>query len=184
MGPTAQDQFRTVVAPHMDVLFRVAYRLLRNTPDAQDLVQDTCAAACGRIDEVARTDSPLRWLLTVLHNRFIDGQRRQRRSPIVAADEADGVDQLASRDFDPAELAQQYQDEHALEKAFLKLSDTQRTLLSLRAEGYDLPDIESITGINRKVLSARLNRARVSLAQRLMEQKSEALNIRRIGRTS
>lgn len=184
MPESSKTQFNALIRPHLETLYRVACRLVRNPADAQDLVQDTCAAACGRIDEVARTDSPLRWLLTVLHNRFIDGQRRQRRSPIVAADEADGVDQLASRDFDPAELAQQYQDEHALEKAFLKLSDTQRTLLSLRAEGYDLPDIESITGINRKVLSARLNRARVSLAQRLMEQKSEALNIRRIGRTS
>ena len=158
MGPPAQDQFRTVVAPHMEVLFRVAYRLLRNTPDAQDLVQDTCAAACGRIQEVAKADSPLRWLLTVLHNRFIDGHRRHRRSPIVAVDEADGIDQQASRDFDPAELAQQFQDELVLEQAFLKLSDTQRTLLSLRAEGYELPEIEAITGIDRKVLSARFTK--------------------------
>jgi DNA-directed RNA polymerase specialized sigma24 family protein len=99
-------------------------------------------------------------------------------------DKADGIDQLPSREFDPAELVQQFQDEHSLEQAFLKLTDIQRTLLSLRAEGYDLPEIEAITGIDRKVLSARLNRARVTLAQRLMEQKSDAVNIRRIGSKS
>ena len=43
------------------------------------------------------------------------------------------------------------------------LSGIQRTLLSLRAEGYELPEIEAITGIDRKVLSARLNRAACSL---------------------
>jgi RNA polymerase sigma-70 factor (ECF subfamily) len=181
MGPLAQDQFRNVVVPHMEVLFRVAYRLLRNTPDAQDLVQDTCAVAFRQMQEVAQADAPLRWLLTVLHNRFIDGQRRHRRSPVVAVCEADDLDQLPSRDFDPAELAQQFEDEQSLEQAFLKLSDTQRTLLSLRAEGYELPEIEAITGIERKVLSARLNRARVTLARHLMEQGKAMVDVRRIG---
>ncbi|MDQ2642091.1 MAG: sigma-70 family RNA polymerase sigma factor [Pseudomonadota bacterium] len=184
MGPPAQDQFRKVVLPHLEALFRVAYRLLRNTPDAQDLVQDTCATACGRIQELAKADSPQRWLLTVLHNRFIDGQRRHRRSPIVAVAEAEDFDQRPSQDFDPADLAQQFQDENTLEQAFLKLTDTQRTLLSLRAEGYELPEIEAITGIDRKVLSARLNRARVTLAQRLTELKREVVGIRRIGSRS
>lgn len=184
MGPPVQEQFRKFVAPHLQALFRVAYRLLRNIPDAQDLVQDTCAAACGRMQDVAKADSPLRWLLTVLHNRFIDGRRRQRRSPFVAAAEADDLEQLPGQEFDPADLAQQFQDEHALEQAFLKLTDSQRTLLSLRAEGYELPEIEAITGIDRKVLSARLNRARVMLAQRLVEQKREVVSIRRIGSKS
>lgn len=184
MGPAAQDQFRTMVAAHMGALFRVAYRLLRNTSDAQDLVQDTFAAACGRMQEVAAAASPLGWLLKVLHNRFIDGQRRNQRWQIVPVNEDDDFDQLPSQDFDPAELAEQFQDEHALEQAFLKLSDTQRTLLALRAEGYELPEIEAITGIDRKVLSARLNRARGMLAQRLREQEGVAVNIRRIGRVS
>jgi RNA polymerase sigma factor (sigma-70 family) len=172
------DQFAVHIAPHLEALFRLAYRLLRNTPDAQDLVQDTCLSACGRLPEVAGTDSPRKWLLTVLHNRFIDGQRRRKRTPVVPAEEVDELDQLPSDDFDPEELAQQFQDERALEQAFLQLNDTQRTLLSLRAEGYELPEIEAITGIDRKVLSARLNRARVTLAQRLMKQTGAAMSRR------
>jgi RNA polymerase sigma factor (sigma-70 family) len=178
MRESGPDQFAAFVAPHLEALFRVAYRLLRDTPDAQDLVQDTCLSACGRLPEIAATDSPLRWLLTVLHNRFIDGQRRRRRSPIVSTEESEEVVALMSDGFDPEELLQQSQDEQALERAFLLLTDTQRTLLSLRAEGYELPEIEAITGIDRKVLSARLNRARVTLAQRLTEQKRAVMNRR------
>jgi RNA polymerase sigma factor (sigma-70 family) len=169
-GP-GPDQFAVHIAPHLEALFRLAYRLLRNTSDAQDLVQDTCLSACGRLQEVAATDSPRKWLLTVLHNRFIDGQRRRNRSPLVSAEEVEELHEIPSEDFDPQELAQQFQDEHALDQAFLKLNDIQRTLLSLRAEGYELPEIEAITGIDRKVLSARLNRARVTLSQHLMERK-------------
>jgi RNA polymerase sigma-70 factor (ECF subfamily) len=173
MGQSASgpDQFAAHIAPHLKALFRLAYRLLRNTSDAQDLVQDTCLSACGRLNEVAATDSPRKWLLTVLHNRFIDGQRRRNRSPLVPAEEVEELEEIPSEDFDPQELAQQCQDEGALEQAFLQLNDVQRTLLSLRAEGYELPEIEAITGIDRRVLSSRLNRARVTLAQRLMERR-------------
>ena len=174
MRDSPPDRFVAYVAPHLEALFRVAWGLVRNTPDAQDLVQDTCVIACGRLTEIAATDSPVKWLLTVMHNRFIDGQRRKRRSPVIPTDENEEVIQFTSSGFDPEELLQQSQDEHALEQAFLQLTDTQRTLLSLRAEGYELPEIESITGIDRKVLSARLNRARVTLAQRLTELKRVA----------
>ncbi len=120
----------------------------------------------------------------MLQNRFIDGQRRRQRSPIVAAEDTEEVASLASDDFDPEELLRQSQDEQALEQAFLQLNATQRTLLSLLAEGYKLPEIEAITGLERKVLSARLNRARTALSQRLIEQKRVATSSRRAGSQS
>lgn len=181
MRDPAADNFAQHVEPHLEALFRMAWRLLRNTADAQDLVQDTCLVACGRLSEVAAADSPRRWLLSVLHHRFIDGVRRRQRSPIVAAEDADEVASLASEEFDPEELLQQSQDEQLLEQAFLQLNPTQRTLLSLLAEGYKLPEIEAITGIERKVLSARLNRARTALSQRLIEQKRVAAHSRHAG---
>lgn len=171
MQDPGADRFARHVAPHLEALFRMAWRLLRNTADAQDLVQDTCLVACGRLAEVAAADSPRRWLLSVLHHRFIDGVRRRQRSPVVAAEDSDEVALLASDEFDPEELLRQSEDEQALERAFLQLNATQRTLLSLLAEGYKLPEIEAVTGIDRKVLSARLSRARTALSQRLLEQK-------------
>jgi RNA polymerase sigma-70 factor (ECF subfamily) len=165
MQKSGSAQFDALIAPHLERLFRVAYRLVRNTSDAQDLVQDTCLAACENLNQIAATDSPLRWLLRVQHNRFIDNHRRHHRSPVVGvADMEDGVD--------PEDLAQQAQDEEALERAFLLLDEMPRMLLSLRAEGYDLPEIEAITGIDRKLLSARLHRARVGLALHLKETNS------------
>lgn len=174
MRDSGPAQFAQHVEPHLEALFRLAWRLLRNTADAQDLVQDTCLVACGRLAEIATVDSPRRWLLSVLQNRFIDGQRRRQRSPIVAAEETEEIASLVSDEFDPEELLRQAQDEHALEQAFLQLNATQRTLLSLLAEGYRLPEIEAITGLKGNALSSRLTRARTALSQRLIEQKSAA----------
>lgn len=183
MGNAGQDRFAALVAPHLVALFRMAHRLLRSTPDAQDLVQDVCVTAYGRLADID-PEAPLRWLLCVLHNRFIDGQRRRSRSPVVSMEETEEVTQLAGEDFDPENLLQQFQSEQSLEQAWMQLTDTQRTLLALRAEGYELAEIQAITGIDRSVLSARLNRARVALSRRLTEQRSAAVDSRRAGSNS
>lgn len=172
-----------LVATHLDTLFRAAYRLTRNMADAQDLVQDTCLAAAENIGKLAATDNPLHWLLRVLHNRFLDGARRRSRSPLVAAEAGGAMLQRASEAPGPEQMQELAEAGHALERAFLRLDDTQRTLLSLRAAGHDLAEIESITGIGGDVLRARLHRARRSLARHLEEQAASGGPCRVEGRT-
>lgn len=170
MPQSGTDRFDRLVAPHLDTLLRVAFRLVRNAADAQDLVQETCIAACEHPADVGGADHPVRWLLRVLHNRFLDRVRRTRRSPLMTLDEADRASPLICDAPGPEESLLRADAEGALEAAFLKLEDTQRTLLVLRAEGYDLSEIESITGIHKDVLRARLHRARRSLARHLGRQ--------------
>lgn len=181
MPDTRSRQFDALVAPHLDALFRLAWRLTRNRPDAQDLVQDTCIVAGEHLADLASADRPASWLLRVLHNRFIDGTRRRKRVPTTALDDSVVSLRLVSEQPGPEELLHQADGERALEQAFLQLEDMQRTLLSLRAEGYDLAEIEAITGIGREVLRARLHRARRSLAQRISEQTNAIPQAARIG---
>ena len=184
MQESRQGQFDALVSPHLETLFRMAYRLVRNTADAQDLVQDTCVAACASLPSLAAAESQLSWLLRVQHNRFIDTHRRQGRSPVVAMEAPEDLDTLCSDLPDPEALMQQFQREELLDRAFLRLEEMQRTLLALRAEGYELPEIEAITGIDRAVLSARLHRARLRLAQLINDMNREAESIRQIGSRS
>jgi RNA polymerase sigma-70 factor, ECF subfamily len=166
MPQSQTEYFDTLVAPHLETLFRVAYRLVRNTADAEDLVQETCVTACASFAALAAADSSLHWLLRVQQNRFIDSVRRRNRSPVLAEDSWD-AEPVATDYPDPELLLQQVQNEQLLEQAFQQLDELQRTLLSLRAEGYDLPEIESITGVGRKVLSVKLHRARLCLSRKL-----------------
>jgi RNA polymerase sigma-70 factor (ECF subfamily) len=180
MRKPGTEQFDLLVAPHLGVLFRVAYRLVRNTADAQDLVQDTCITACENPADLDVARHPLRWLLRVLQNRFIDGVRRRRCAPLIPIEEVSDAAHIASDEPGPEARLAQDESERTLHEAFLALEPTQRTLLSLRAEGYDLAEIEAITGIGREVLRARLHRARRSLAQHLNTQAAE-LQVARAG---
>lgn len=171
MKPEAgTNPFDRLLAPQLPTLYRVAYRLVRNNADAEDLVQESCLSACEHLADLEAAEQPLHWLLRVLHNRFIDGARRRKRSPVVAPGDAPDTSSTPSHAPGPEELLSQADGERRLEQAFLQLDEVQRTLLALRAEGHDLGEIAAITGIAREVLRARLHRARKSLAQRLTEQ--------------
>jgi RNA polymerase sigma-70 factor (ECF subfamily) len=180
MQEPGQRQLVALVAPHLETLYRMAYRLVRNAADAQDLVQDTCIAACNNLASLAAADSPLSWLLRVQQNRFIDGHRRRGRSPIVSTEESPEVAEVASDLPEPAQIVELFQDMQLLEQAFLLLVPMDRLLLSLRAEEYDLAAIEAITGISRSVLSVRLHRARLRLAGIIADMHREAGGIRHI----
>jgi RNA polymerase sigma-70 factor (ECF subfamily) len=180
MQKPAQKQLGALVAPHLETLYRMAYHLVRNTADAQDLVQDTCVAACNNLASLAAADSALGWLLRVQQNRFIDGHRRRGRSPIVPAEESPEVAEVASDLPGPGQIVELFQDMQLLEQGFLLLAPMERVLLSLRAEEYDLPAIEAITGISRSVLSVRLHRARLRLAGIIADMHREAGGIRHI----
>jgi RNA polymerase sigma-70 factor (ECF subfamily) len=182
MADDRNAQFQSLVIPHLEGLFRVACRLLGNTADARDLVQDTCLIACENLAELGTAPNPRRWLLRVQRNRFIDKARRRQRAPVVQLkNPARSTERLASTDAGPDELLQQDEAERALDRAFQKLDETQRLLLSLRAEGHGLADIEHITGISREVLRSRLHRARLSLAQHLEAQDTSTSELGRIG---
>ncbi|HXC60865.1 MAG TPA: sigma-70 family RNA polymerase sigma factor [Steroidobacteraceae bacterium] len=178
MRKSGTEQFDVLVAPHLGALFRVAYRLVGNTADAQDLVQDTCIAACENPVDLDTARHPVRWLLRVLHNRFIDGARRRKRTPVVALEEVSATARMISSEPGPEAQLVQDESERLLHQAFLQLDPMQRTLLSLRAEGHDLAEIEAITGVGRDVLRARLHRARRSLAQQLNTQAAEPHTVR------
>jgi RNA polymerase sigma-70 factor (ECF subfamily) len=163
--------FQLSIAPTLPRLFRLAYRLTGNVADAEDLVQDACLAARERLEELRCMEHPDRWLLRVLHNRFVDRARRQSRAPVVNLHDVAPAAPLDIRaaEFD-ADLAELTARERAFLAACAKLSDPHRVLLSLRAEGYALPEIADITGIDKAVLRGRLHRARLSLAQHLAEE--------------
>lgn len=161
------DRFKALVEPRLETLYRVARRLTGNRTDAEDLVQETCLNAWQKLPSEAEPAHVDRWLFRVLYHRFVDGTRRKRRSPSSFNGGADSTETLPSPTPGPYELAARDESQRAFNRAWLKLEPGQQVLLSLRAEGCGLVEIEAITGVRRDVLRARLQRARASLARHL-----------------
>lgn len=165
--------FRSLIEPHLEALFRAAYRLTGNKPDAEDLVQDTCVRAFQHVRELHESQPVKAWLLRVEYNLFVDGARRARRSPVRTPDlGADPAARCPAPGPTPEEWVYRTQLEEQLQRAWLRVDAGHRALLALRAEGYSLSEMAEITGLTVDVLNARLYRARTSLARHLGEERS------------
>lgn len=179
MSESDAGRFANLIEPHLDALFRAAFRLARNTPDAEDLVQETCVRAYQRVSTLDESRQVKAWLLRVMYNVFVDEIRRAGRSPIM--DLEDGADHVASfpgADPDPEESASTSEREEQLRRAWSRLGKDQRALLALRAEGYGLSEIAGFTGVAEDALSARLYRARRSFARHLKDEEATELETR------
>jgi len=79
------SSFTALVRPHLEPLYRLAYRLTQHREDAQDLVQDVLLKLHPQTDKLAEIKSLAPWLNRVLYNQFVDNQRRyaKRRMRIV-----------------------------------------------------------------------------------------------------
>jgi RNA polymerase sigma-70 factor, ECF subfamily len=167
-------RFKALIEPHLDALFRAAFRLSRNRADAEDLVQETCVRAYQRISQLQESQPVKAWLLKVLHNMFVDGVRRARLAPVGDREGADLATTSAGADPNPEESAYTLEREEQLHRAWLRLDRSHRALLALRAEGYTVAEIGEITGLAMEVLNARLYRARRSFARHLADEPALA----------
>ena len=76
-------EFEEAVLALADDVWRVARRLARDVPEAEDLVQETYVRAIRSWKSYEHGTNLRAWLLRILHNYAIDQARRRQRAPDV-----------------------------------------------------------------------------------------------------
>ncbi|SFG74329.1 sigma-70 family RNA polymerase sigma factor [Methylobacterium gossipiicola] len=149
-------------------LRRYARSLTRDSLRADDLVHDALVRALES-GQIHRPNTNLRtWMMTVLHNVFIDEQRRKR----VESRHADTLVQMSEEIAQPAQEAQVRLAQ--IRRAFLTLPEEQRAALHLvTLEGMAYADAAAVLGIPIGTLMSRLGRGRAAL--RAFEEGERAL---------
>jgi RNA polymerase sigma-70 factor (ECF subfamily) len=157
-GVWAEDVLRAYAGS----LFPAALRITRNTPDAEDLVQETFAKALTASGQFRPGTNLNAWLRRIMINVFISGYRKRRAEP-----------QFVTGDADPQLLCAQSHDGSA-EDQFVKrlldadliaalraLPDRHRTVIYLAdLEGLGYRQISALTGIPLGSVKSCLHRAR------------------------
>ncbi|RWI29583.1 MAG: sigma-70 family RNA polymerase sigma factor [Mesorhizobium sp.] len=148
-------------------LRRYARSLTRDSAEAEDLVHDALVRAYERRGTFRSGGNLRAWLLSIVHNAFIDGLR-SRRSEAVRIEQAGYL----------ADASVQAPQEHSvrlaqLREAFFKLPDEQRSALHLVAiEGLTYSQAAEASGVPLGTLMSRIGRARAALRE--MEDKLPA----------
>jgi RNA polymerase sigma-70 factor, ECF subfamily len=167
-GGSVDARFRAQVLPELDVMYRVARRLTRSGPDAEDLVQDALVRAYRAFD---RFDGryPRAWLLTILRNTHINQLRKRR--PDLLEDEL--AHRLPARGQDgrvdgTADRALHDELDPIVGEALASLSGNHRAVIALvDLDGLTYQEAADLLGVPVGTVMSRLHRARKKVRTRL-----------------
>jgi RNA polymerase sigma-70 factor (ECF subfamily) len=181
MSSLEQNQrasFDNLLRPHLERLYRLAFRLAGSKAEAEDLFQDVLLKTFTRLNDLLEVREPGPWLCRVMYNHFIDNRRRFARARLFSVAESQlpgrGLESLAG-DLDPVRDAERLDNIMQLERALATLSDEHRLVVLLHdIEGYKLEEIHQITGDPVGTIKSRLHRARRRLREYLAADGTKA----------
>ncbi len=167
MSPAADEASRAVFrrvealfVAHVSAVFNVAYRVLWNRSDAEDVVQATFVKALTRLDQLNDTTRSRPWLLQVAYRESIAVVRKRRELPLDPID----LPESNSLDLGPEESAVLSEVAAELSQALGRLDDDERMALVLRdVEGLPMRDVADVLGIGLSAAKMRVHRGRQSL---------------------
>jgi len=159
--------FEALLRPHLERLYRLAFRFTGSRADAEDLVQELCTRVLPDVETLRRLDRPGPWLARALHNLYVDQVRRRVRSPVDSVAELPEVESGAPG---PEELAASDLTLERIEAALAHLPPEQRAVIAWHdIEGYTLEELADVQRLPLGTLKSRLHRARAALRRLLRE---------------
>ena len=173
-----EKRFSSLIRPHLQRLYKQAYRLTNNQDDAEDLVQDLLLRLYEKKIDLKSIDKLTNWLLRSLYHQFIDNYRKKNRLPIDAREtKSDEIIEGTQGPYDsPQQIHHQAQSSQALQQAVQQLNPEQQALISLHdMEGYSLPELSEILEQPLGTLKSRLHRARKTLREQFISQDHDLM---------
>jgi RNA polymerase sigma-70 factor, ECF subfamily len=177
--------FESEAVPHLDAVYRFAFRLTGSAPDAEDLVQETFLRAYRSWERYEPGTRAKSWLFTICRNAFL--RQRQHDSRRVE------VMQKAARDNGSDELGPEtvlfmpaYQQDpegtfffSVIDRRILEMigripPDFREVVLLSDLEGLSYADIAEVLSVPIGTVKSRLFRGRRMLQESLYKYASES----------
>lgn len=155
-------------------LFQTALRVLGNTEDAEDALQDGLLSAYRNLKRFEGRSQFSTWLTRIVINAALMRRRSAKARPAVSLDESPREDELpATERFaddgpTPEQVFANTEIRELISENLDELSPLLRTAFVLReVQGFSTGEAAKKLGVTENTLKARLWRARHQLADRL-----------------
>jgi RNA polymerase sigma-70 factor (ECF subfamily) len=159
---TAEEVFQN----HASQIFSLAWRLLSNYADAEDVTQDVLLSVVRKLGDFRGRADLKTWLHRVTVNAALLYRRRSLKQKLRTM--SDSLDQFAPStrrsESTPDKIAVQRETHRLIEEAISRLPEIYRDVFVLSdVEGWPNAEIGELLGLTLAAVKSRLHRARLLL---------------------
>jgi RNA polymerase sigma-70 factor, ECF subfamily len=170
--------FEQLVGRLQDRVYGLAYRMLGEPHDAEDVAQQTFLSLVEHLHDFREESTVAAWVLRIAANHALKLLRKRRGLPTVSLTDSGGSDEgyadvphpefIAPWQADPADLAERHEVRELIDRALAGMDDKYRAVFVLRdVEGFSVKETAALLGISEANVKVRLLRARLALREKL-----------------
>ncbi len=160
------QSFETLYRRYAKSMFNTSLRIVNNTPDAEDVLQESFASAFQYLDRFDYSSTFGAWLKRIVINKSIN-VLRSRKLAFAEINEVAVIDMKDTETPDEESIELKVEE---VKKAVCLLPNGYRTVLSLFLfEGYDYEEIGEILKISGSTVRTQYHRARMKLLHTLKQ---------------
>ncbi|MEO5572315.1 MAG: sigma-70 family RNA polymerase sigma factor [Bacteroidia bacterium] len=168
--------FASLVDKHKSMAYNIAFRILKNREDAEEIAQDSFLKAYHSLKGFKRESKFSTWIYRIIYNNSISRIRKKKL-------DIHSYDDEAFEWMEPEETAHELEKLHHLEQkkyvneALNKLPAEDATIVSLYYMNESpVEEISEITGLSQSNVKVKLHRARKKLYDELQHLLKTELN--------
>ena len=171
------QSFSYLVDKYKDMVFTLAFRILKNRENAEEVAQDSFMKVYQNLGKFKLKSKFSTWLYRIVYNTTISKVRVKQKPTISIENQKffEIVDekQKTSKSFDIEN------NKMILQRLLNKLDESDRALITLYyLDECKISEISEITGFNRSNIKVKLHRARKKMQEELHKiMKSEMVEI-------
>lgn len=167
-----KDAFRPLVERHSQTIFRVAFRMIENEQDAEEVVQETFLRAYRALDRFESRANFGTWIYRIALNLCYDvlkqRQSRPRTQPQEDPDAPDAIEQVPATNPSPERSLLSREIDVRIRSAMEQLTSGERIAFVLfHFEGRSIEEIAQALKVRQGSVKNRVHRAVKKLRQQL-----------------
>ena len=158
-------EFKINLLPIKNKLFRLSLRILNNSDDAEDVVQEVYIKIWKMQDKLNNLNNIEAFMMTVTRNLCLDKIKSKRNKFLSLNEEV-----AKHTESDPLHITEQADLVNKVKEVMQMLPEQQRTIIHLRdIEGYNFEEIIEITGWDINYLRVNLSRGRKKIKETILK---------------
>ncbi len=170
MNPMKSSEFKLLVLPHSSRLYRMAFRLMSNREEAEDIVQEVYVKLWGMRNQLNSYNSIEALAVRITRNLCLDNLRRRKvnQNAMKAEQMKEEMHSVS-----PAEQLEKKEEAEMIHTLIAALPEPQRSLVHLRhLEGKEYEEISEMVNMNVNAIRVSISRARKQMREMLEKQYS------------